>query len=178
MTPTASSFRHLALVLLAITLTFGAAGAQTPQASPAASPVASPVAAAAFTGGCDDLEPYFLHLAHLIRDNEGLALMESVAFDVFALSREDSDTVVTSIDDLIARVDTVSPPEPAAAYHQAYIAMLTWYRDLAANRDPMAHQQLINNDRKLFSQMGIAVQQGQAACGATAWTDAWQAAFP
>lgn len=159
--------RPLALALLAFTLAFGAASAQTPEASPAA-----------FTGGCDDLEPYFLHMAGLIRDNEGLALMESVAFDALALSREDADAVVTSIDGLIARVGAVTPPEPAASYHGAYIAMLTWYRDLAANRDPMAHQQLINNDRRLFSQMGIAVRQGQSACGAAAWTEAWQAAFP
>lgn len=171
MTSIARSFRHLPLVLLAIALTYGTASAQTPEASPVAAP-------AAFTGGCDDLGPYFQHIADLIRDNEGLAIMETVAFDALALSREEAETVVTSIDELIARVGAVSPPEPAAAYHQAYIAMLTWYRDLAANRDPMAHQQLINNDRKLFAQMGIAMQQGQSACGATAWIDAWRAAFP
>jgi hypothetical protein len=171
MIPFAPSIRHLALVILAVTLTFGTASAQTPEASPVASPVA-------FTGSCEDLEPYFLHLAGLIHDNEGLALMEAVAFDALALSKEDSETVVTSIDDLIARVGAVSPPEPAAQYQEAYLAMLTWYRDLAANRDPMAHQQLINNDRRLFAQIGIAVQQGQSTCGATAWTDAWQAAFP
>jgi hypothetical protein len=171
MIPFAPSIRRLALVILAVTLTFATAAAQTPEASPVPSPVA-------FTGGCEDLEPYFLHLASLIRDNEGLALMKAVAFDALALSEEDAETVATSIDDLIARVREVSPPEPAAQYQQAYLAMLTWYRDLAANRDPMAHQQLINNDRRLFAQIGIAVQQGQSACGATAWTDAWQAAFP
>jgi hypothetical protein len=163
--------RRLLLALLAVVLTVGSAAAQTPEASPIASPTV-------FAGGCDDLGLYFQHIADLIRDNEGLALIEAVAFDALALSGEDADAVVASLDELIPRVGNVVPPEPAAQYHQAYIAMLTWYRDLAAHRDPMAHQQLINNDRKLFAQMGIAMQQGQSACGATAWNDAWQAAFP
>nr|MBA3377685.1 hypothetical protein [Chloroflexia bacterium] len=47
-----------------------------------------------------------------------------------------------------------------------------------AYRDEASHQQLINNDRRLFSIMGQAIQSGQAACGYAAWNDARDAAFP
>ena len=142
----------------------------TPQASPAASPVA--------VGGCGGLGAYFQQLADLTVANEGLVIMREAGFDALVLSTADAATVVTSLDNLIPELEAMLPPEPAIPYHGAYLEMMTWYRDLAADRDEASHQRLINNDRRLFSIMGQAIQSGQATCGYAAWNDARDAAFP
>jgi hypothetical protein len=142
----------------------------TPQATPAASPVAS-------SNGCDQLVAYFQELADLTLENEGLVIMRESAFDVLALSDHEAAVVVASIDDVIPLVEAIDAPAPALAYHAAQVEILAWYRALAANRDPLVHQQLINNDRRLFSAIGQAVQIGQTTCGFDVWTDARDAAF-
>lgn len=163
--------RLVALALLALLLTFGPAHAQTPIASPQASPVAA-------MAGCAGLANWFLALATAIEGNEGLAIMERAAYDPLALSDEDATTAVTTLDALIATVEALTPPEPAVAYHRAYLDLLAWYRDLAANTDALAHQQIINNDRALFGKLGQAVYAGQLACGFDVWNTAWESAFP
>lgn len=162
---------RLTLTLLACVLTFGTASAQTPEASPSASPVAG-------QPGCAGLEDWFQSLAAAINGNEGLAIMQHAAYDPLALSGEDAATAVDALDELIATVEALTPPEPAVAYHLAYLDLLAWYRDLAANTDDLAHQQIINHDRALFGTLGQAVYSGQIACGYDVWNSAWKAAFP
>lgn len=145
------------------------------QATPDASPQASPVAIAT---GCDGLPAYFQQLAELTRENDGLVIMRGAGFDALALSDAEATTVVAALDALIPELEAVTPPEPATAYHQAYLEMMAWYRALAADRDAASHQRLINDDRRLFSLMGLAIQNGQAECGYAAWNDAREAAFP
>jgi hypothetical protein len=143
-------------------------------ASPAASPVASPAA----EDGCAGLEAYFLGLADLVREDPALALLRAVGFDALALTADEAAAVVSDLDLLIPRVAALDVPAAASAYHTAYLAMLTWYRDLSAHRDPASHQRLINNDRHLFGDVGLGVQQGQAACGVERWNAAYDQAFP
>ncbi len=147
----------------------------TPEARPPASPMASPVAVG---DGCDGLGAYFQQLADLTLENDGLVIMREAGFDALVLSADDAATVVTSLDGLIPELEAMMPPEPAILYHGAYLEMIAWYRDLAAYRDEASHQRLINNDRRLFSIMGLAIQSGQATCGYEAWNEARDAAFP
>lgn len=147
----------------------------TPEVSPQASPSASPVAVG---DGCDGLGAYFQQLADLTLENDGLVIMRGAGFDALVLSADDAAAVVASLDALIPELEAMIPPEPAILYHGAYLELTVWYRDLVAYRDQASHQRLINNDRRLFSIMGLAIRSGQAACGYAAWTDARDAAFP
>ena len=167
-----SPARHVIALLggmLLLAQAIPVAGQATPEASPAASPVA--------VIGCDALGHYFLKVAALVEANEGLALLREDGFDPIALSDADAELVVESLDDLIAEVAAIDAPEPARAWHAAYLDLLGWYRDLAATEDPLALQAIVNNDRQLFGNLGMAQLAGQAACGYDAWTDAWKAAF-
>ncbi len=158
-------------VLLALTLV--SVQAQAP-ATPTASPAASPVA----DDDCTGLEAYFLALADLVRDDPALLTLRSVGFDALALSEADANAVVADLNRLIPVVEVMHVPAAARSYHTAYVAMLTWYRDLAAHRDAASHQRLINNDRHLFGDLGLGVMQGQLACGVARWNGAYEAAFP
>lgn len=162
------------VTLLGVLCTLSPAAVVT-QGTPEATPAASPVA---IGDGCNGLGTYFQQLAGLTLDNEGLVIMREAGFDALTLTNEQAATVVASIDDLIPQLEGIAPPEPAVPYHRAYLEMMTWYRDLAANRDESSHQRLINNDRRLFSIMGLAIQSGQSACGYDVWNDARNAAFP
>ena len=143
-------------------------------APPAATPFpeASPVAA----DPCAALAPFFEQVATLAADNEGLAIMQRAGHDVLALGDDEAVTVVTELDALIASIDGIDAPEPARAWQAAYLALLRWYRDMAASRDPLALQRIINNDRRLFGNLSTAQLQGQQACPKT-WDSAWSAAF-
>ena len=168
---------HQSRIIIGIVLLLGAILAPVSihaQATPPATPAASPVA---LSNGCDQLGAYFQALADLTLENEGLVIMRDSAFDALALSDDEAATVVAAVDDILPRVEALDVPVAALAYHAAQMEILIWYRDLAANRDPLAHQQLINNDRRLFSAIGQAVQIGQSTCGFTAWNDAREAAF-
>ena len=148
------------------------------QAQPAATPGASPAASPVAEDGCAGLEGYFLTLADVVRDDAALATLRSVGFDALALSQSDADAVVTDLNRLLADVEAMDVPPAAGSYHTAYLAILTWYRDLAQHRDPASHQRLINNDRHLFGNVGLGVMQGQQACGVERWNAAYEAAFP
>lgn len=145
------------------------------QATPVASPQASPVA---IDDGCAGLGVYVKGLADLTLDNEGLVILREVGFDALALSADDAVTVVASIDRLLPELRRIAPPEAARPYHSAYLEVMAWYRNLAADRDEASHQRLINQDRRLFGLMGLAIQSGQLACGYDTWTNAYEAAFP
>ncbi len=180
MDTTALITRLLASAIGLVTL-IGALGAMpaavVAEATPPATPAASPVGG----GGCDGLGAYFQQLSALTLDNEGLVIMRSARFDALMLTDADAATVVASIETLLPELEALQPPAPAALYHGAYLEMIAWYRDLAADRDEASHQRLINNDRRLFSIMGQAIQSGQSgqsACGYAAWNDARDAAFP
>jgi len=166
--------RRLALFSLVLFLSLSAGSGSGQRATPVASPVASPVAADACTG----LESYFLALADLVTDDPALETMRGVGFDALALSEAEAAAVVLDLNLLIPDVDALPVPPAAEGYHVAYLAMLTWYRDLAEFRDPASHQRLINNDRHLFGDVGLGVQQGQMACGYERWNAAYDAAFP
>ena len=166
--------RRYLLPCLLLSLHLGAASVSAQPATPAATPVASPVA----TDACTGLEIYFLSLASLVVDDPALATMRSVGFDALALSENEAVAVVEDLDLLIPTIEAMTVPPAAAGYHRAYVAMLTWYRDLAEFRDPASHQRLINNDRHLFGDLGLGVQQGQQACGYERWNAAFDAAFP
>lgn len=179
MDTTALITRLLASAIGLVTL-IGALGAMpaavVAEATPPATPAASPVGGGG--GGCDGLGTYFQQLSALTLDNEGLVIMRAASFDALVLTDADAATVVASIETLLPELEALQPPAPAALYHGAYLEMMAWYRDLAADRDEASHQRLINNDRRLFSIMGQAIQSGQSACGYAAWTDARDAAFP
>lgn len=167
--------RELGLVvaILAVIPFAGVAAQATPEASPAASPVA--VAGA----GCEGLSAYFQELAGLTLDHDGLVILRDAGYDVQTLTADQAAAVVRSLDTLIPMLQAITPlvPAPAAAYHAAYLEMMAWYRALAAYRDEASYQQLINDDRRLFALMGLAIQSGQAACGYEVWNDARDAAF-
>jgi len=174
MTSTSRRFTSLSLALiLALTLAAGhqaGSAGQLQNATPAASPVA-------FAAGCAGIGPYFQEVAALVEGNPGYAIMREAAFDALALSDDEAATVVVAIDEILPYLDAITPPEPARAWHTAYRNQIAWYRDLAANRDPLAHQRLINRDRHVLSDLGTAWLAGQSACGYTAWNNAWNAAF-
>ena len=157
---------------LALALSVGSVSGQP--ATPPATPVASPMT----DDGCGSLETYFLTLADLVREDPGLATMRSVGFDALALSETEANAVVADLNLLIPAVESIDTPPAARNYHIAYLAMLTWYRDLAEHRDPASHQRLINNDRHLFGDLGLGVMQGQMACGVERWDLAYETAFP
>jgi hypothetical protein len=159
------------VLLLGITMPLGVHAQATPPATPAASPVAS-------STGCDQLGAYFQALADLTLENEGLAIMRDSTFDALALSDDEAAAVVTAVDAVVPLIEALEVPDPALDYQAAQLAMLAWYRALAENRDPMVHQQLINQDRQVFSAMGRAVQIGQSICGFESWNDARENAFP
>ncbi len=175
MITTAPIHRFLAAALVLILAMLVPLPAAFAQATPEASPMASPVAA---RDGCDSLGPYFQQLADLTLENEGLVIMREARFDALALTDEESATVVASLDTLVPELEEIEAPEPARLYHTAYIEMVAWYRALAADRDEASHQRLINDDRRIFILMGLALQAGQSACGYDAWNDAHEAAFP
>lgn len=169
--------RHLftTLTLLSLSVLLATPGSISAQpATPSASPSASPVA----SDGCTGLESYFQTLASLVREDPALAILRGVGFDALALSEADANAVVADLNLLLPQVETMDVPLAADAYHTAYLAMLTWYRDLAEHRDPASHQRLINNDRHLFGNLGLGVMQGQMACGVERWNAAYEAAFP
>lgn len=170
--------RIIVLIALGIVIA-GTAPVLASAGTPIASAIATPAASPATTGnGCDQLVPYFRQLAALIQPNEGLAILRTVNNDVLALSEAQAATVVASLDELIPRVQATTPPAPAIAYHKAYVDYLTWYRDMAAHRDPASHQRLINADKRIVPAIGRAAFTGQAICGADVWNNAQQASFP
>ena len=175
MSQTRRHLRSLAagLSILAAVLVAGPADSLLANATPEASPMASPVAG----NGCAALGPYFLGIAELTSTNEGLLLLDAHAFDTLALTDPEATTVIAGLDELIASIEAIQPPAPAADYQRAYVAMLTWYRAMTANRDSLDHQRLINNDRQLFAQMGRAILAGQSTCGYDVWNAAWEEAF-
>lgn len=128
--------------------------------------------------GCKALGPYFQQLAELVTSNDGLITLGTVDHDVLALTGAQATDVVTSLDDLIPRLQAITPPAAAAAYHIAYIDLIEWYRDMAATRDLLSHQRLINGDRRILPAIGRGVYLGQSICGAHVWNAAQQAAFP
>jgi len=144
-------------------------------ATPGATPLASPVAVSV---GCAGLGPFFQNLSNLARANEGLRILRDVNFDVLALTEKEAAAVAASLDELIPQIENMDVPAPARAWHAAYLDIVEWRRALAADRDPLAHQRLMNDDRRLIPALGQAIRVGQAACGAGAWNDAWNAAFP
>jgi hypothetical protein len=170
----ASMQRSILLFCLVLSLVLSAGSVSGKRATPAASPVASPVA----IDDCTGLEAYFLNLAGLITDDPALTTMRSVGFDALALGEEEAAAVVMDLELLIPAVEALAVPPAAEGYHVAYVAMLTWYRDLAEFRDPASHQLLINNDRHLFGDLGLGVRQGQVACGYERWNAAYDDAFP
>jgi opacity protein-like surface antigen len=157
----------------ALAVPHGSASQAGPSATPAASPAASPVA----MDGCAALGPYFQDIAALAGANEGLSLMREVGFSVLALSDAEAEVAAASLDTLVAQIEAIPAPAPAAAWKVAYGGMIAWYRDMAAARDPLALQVLINNDRQLYGNLGRAQLAGQTACGYDTWTAAWEAAF-
>jgi hypothetical protein len=157
--------------LLAAMLLGGIASAGTPS-TPVATPAASPVA----SDGCNGLEAYFMAVAALADANEGLAVMQEVGHDVLKLDSDEVALVVTELDALIASIGEIDAPEPARAWQAAYLDLLRWYRNMAASRDPIALQRIVNDDRRLFVNLATAVLSGQMACPGT-WDPAWDAAF-
>ena len=166
--------RSIILYCLVLSFSLGPGSVVSQRATPAASPVASPVAVDACTG----LEAYFLDLAGLVTNDPALTTMRGVGFDALALDDDEAAAVVLDLDLLIPAVEALTVPPAADDYHIAYLAMLAWYRDLAEFRDPASHQRLINNDRHLFGDLGLGVQQGQVTCGFERWNAAYDLAFP
>jgi hypothetical protein len=144
------------------------AAPSTPVATPVASPIASP--------GCDGLAAYFQAVAGLVDANVGLAVLEEAGNDVLKLDRDEATLVVTDLNTLIDSISELAVPEPARAWRAAYLDLLRWYRDMAASRDPIALQRIINTDRRLFVNLSTSILSGQVACPAT-WEPAWSAAF-
>ena len=140
--------------------------------TPVATPVASPVAGT----GCNGLASYFQAVAALVDANAGLAVLEEAGNDVLKLDRDEATLVVRDLNTLIASIGEIAVPEPALAWRAAYLDLLSWYRDMAASRDPIALQRIINTDRRLFVNLSTAILSGQVACPA-AWDPAWSAAF-
>ena len=157
--------------LLAAVLLGDIASAGTPP-SPVATPAASPIA----SDGCDGLAAFFLTVAKLADANEGLAMMQEVGHDVLKLDSDEVALVVTELDALIASIGEIDAPEPARAWQAAYLDLVRWYRNMAASRDPIALQRIVNDDRRLFVNLATSVLGGQAACPGT-WDPAWDAAF-
>ncbi len=164
-----------AWLLLAVVIATPASSNGVPSAN--ATPMASPVASPVVETGCTALGPYFLELADFVRDNEGLRLLRAAGFDALALSDADAELAVTSLDELIAGIRAIAPPHPAATWHSAYVDQIVWYRAMAATRDPLTLQSIINDDRRLFGNLGRGLLEGQSACGYAVWNDAWKAAF-
>lgn len=165
-----SSSHRLAVLAAIVTMLTALVPARlAAQATPTASPVA--------TTGCEGLPSYFAELAGLTLEHEGLVLLRGTGYDALALTANEAATVVASLDALIPQLEAMTPPAPAVAYHGAYLEMMAWYRALAAYRDAASHQRLINDDRRLFGLMGLAIQSGQAECGYEAWNSARDAAF-
>ena len=160
-------------MLAFVMLTF-ASSSTLAEATPTASPAASPIA----TTGCEGLGHYFQHLADLTLDNEGLRILREAEFAILTLSEDDAATVIASLNELIPSVEAMPVPEPARDYHAVYVEMLGWYRAMATDRTAAAYQRLINEDRRLFSDMGKAILAGQTACGFATWNESREAAFP
>lgn len=174
--------RH-ALVIAALAAMLGNAVALTGSGSVATPSVSQEIPAAtpsviAAGNGCEALGLYFQNLADLVIPNDGLITLETVDHDVLALTGAQATAVVTSLDALIPRLQAITPPAAAAAYHIAYIDLIEWYRDMAATRDLLSHQRLINGDKRILPAIGRGVYLGQSACGADAWNAALERAFP
>ncbi|MGC4193078.1 MAG: hypothetical protein QM589_18175 [Thermomicrobiales bacterium] len=122
--------------------------------------------------GCDRLPAYFGAANALIADNMGLAILETVDRDVLALTDEQADDVVASLDSLLSDWDALMPPPAAQEWHDANRDLFAWYRDMAANRGHLDHQRLINGDRTIVPALGRATFAGQQACGYERWNDA------
>ncbi|MGN6033589.1 MAG: hypothetical protein ACTHQE_18190 [Thermomicrobiales bacterium] len=127
---------------------------------------------AADAGGCDALPAYFAQANALTSRNDGLAILRAANFDVLSLTVEQASSVVASLDGLLAAWDTLAPPPAAQAWHDATRDLYAWYRDLAANRDHLDHQRLINGDKTIVPALGRATLAGQQTCGYQRWNDA------
>lgn len=127
---------------------------------------------AADAAGCDALPAYFAQANALTGGNDGLAILKAANFDVLSLTVEQASSVVASLDGLLAAWDTLTPPPAAQAWHDATRDLYAWYRDLAANRDHLDHQRLINGDKTIVPALGRATLAGQQACGYQRWNDA------
>ena len=94
-----------------------------------------------------------------------------------ALDDDEAAAVVLDLDLLIPAVETSPCPRRLTT-----ITLPTWPcwpgSRLAEFRDPASHQRLINNDRHLFGDLGLGVQQGQVTCGFERWNAAYDLAFP
>lgn len=159
----------LAVVSLALlvgqAMPAGAVGA-TPTPTPLATPATGDPA------GCDRLPAYFAQANALVTGNEGLAILKGAGYDVLALTADEASAVVTSLDALLAGWDRLAPPPAAQAWHEATRDLYAWYRDMAADRDHLDHQRLINGDKTIVPALGRATMAGQQACGYERWNAA------
>ncbi|MGC4106232.1 MAG: hypothetical protein QM753_07730 [Thermomicrobiales bacterium] len=128
--------------------------------------------ATADAAGCDALPAYFGAANALTAGNDGVAILKTVDFDVLALTDEQAATVVASLDEMLAAWDRLTPPPAAQAWHDASRDLYAWYRDMAASRDHLDHQRLINGDKTIVPALGRATVIGQQACGYERWNDA------
>lgn len=166
--------RVIVAVVVALLMAASSVSAErTSEASPVATPVASPTV----TNGCDALPAYFQTLATTSRENDGYVTVRSNPNGVFALPADQVELVASSLENLIRELDAIDPPDPAVAYHAAYIQLVVWYKDLAEALDVVSHQRIINRDKQLFPNISRATYAGQAICGTDVWTTAWNAAF-
>lgn len=140
------------------------------QATPAGAVGATPTTAD--PAGCGQLPAYFGAANALTAGNDGLAILQGVDNDVQALTEAQATAVVTSLDALLAGWDRLAPPPAAQAWHEATRDLYAWYRDMAANRDHLDHQRLINGDKTIVPALGRATMAGQQACGYERWNAA------
>ena len=138
-----------------------------------ATPEASPVA----NDDCADLPAYFQNLADLTGSNSGYIAIKSDAATVFDLPADVSQTISTSLEELIRQLDSMEPPVAAEDYHEAFVDQVAWYRDLVSAVDFAAYQRIVNRDKQLVPAMSRAILAGQAACGVDTWADAYNDAF-
>lgn len=144
-----------------------AAGVGTPAAG-ATSDAATP----ADPAGCGQLPAYFAAANALVAGNEGLAILNGAGYDVLALTADEAPAVVASLDALLAAWDRLAPPPAAEGWHEATRDLYAWYRDMAADRDHLDHQRLINGDKTIVPALGRATMAGQQACGYERWNEA------
>ncbi len=167
---------HSFLVALGVTFVLAGTSATAMSSRAPSTPVATPSASPVAAGECGDLAGYFAQVSDLAKANAGLAAMQEAGHDVLSLDDAAAALVVVEIDNLIVSIQALAAPEPARAWQAAYLDLLRWYRDMAASRDPIALQQVINNDRRLFVNLSTAVLSGQLACPGS-WDPAWSDAF-
>lgn len=145
----------------------------TPTAQGTPVPDASPAATPAVFVGCEHLGAYFELVLGTMDENEGYRRVRENQTGVFGLPAAEAEAIASSLDGLIAELEAISPPEPAAAWHAANLDIVRWYRDLARAEDAAAYQRIVNEDRRLVPALSRATLAGQSACG----FDTWGAAF-